>query len=104
MVDVQVRLWHDWPARFSCNARGEVWPTPALGYSRASDRQPLAGTFRTLDHTVEVVLDIRPLGGRFFVCEHGVWTFHEGLERKVQVVRFNLSSPPPFPSRCPGHT
>ena len=103
VVQAQVRDWRDWPARFSCNPRGDVWPTPSLGYSRLDDRQPLAGCFSVLDQTVELVLNVRPLGGRFFLCEHGVWTTHEDFERKVQVARFDLSSPPPFRPRCPGH-
>ncbi len=103
MVEVQLKRWRDWPARFSCNPRGHVWPTPSLGYSSPADRERLDGTFPVLDRLAQIVVEARPLGGRFFVCEHGLWTFDETEGRKVQFAEFVLPSDTLLGVRCHEH-
>lgn len=103
LLGVQVRTWRDWPARFSCNPRGDVWATPSLGHSAVVDRIPLGGAFPILDQAVDLVLSKRERGGRMFLCEHGVFSYRDDLGCKVQLARFVLPSDPDLRMRCSGH-
>ena len=103
MIEVQLHQWNDWAARFSCNPGADVWPCPSFGYSTPSHRNLVTGAFPVLDQIVELVLARRPLGGRFFVCEHGAWTFDEVLGGYLQLVEFVLCAPVGVTARCPGH-
>ena len=71
--NLQVKNRWDWPASFSCNQKNEVWPWIGFGYSAEEDRIHLEGKVRLLDQIVEIVLQERWLGGRFFICEKGVY-------------------------------
>ena len=102
LISLQMRSWSDWPARFSCNKR-EVWPSPSLGYSRSEDRQNLAGEFPVLDRVHELTLEERRIGGRFFVCEHGAFTYIEDIGEKVQLAEFVWDLPPALNRPCAGH-
>ena len=71
--DVQIRPRADWPATFSCNYWGAVWPYNAKGYTHESLRGYLQGQIERLDEIVKLVLEVRPSGGRFFISDEGVF-------------------------------
>ena len=50
MAEIQVRRWGDWPARFRCNEKRDIWSTPSWGYSNPADRVPVA-TVSVVDFT-----------------------------------------------------
>ena len=62
------RRW-DWPATFSTNCHGEVWPYSTPGFTHEVDREPVRGISRVIDEVVDAYLTIRPEGGRFFIDE-----------------------------------
>ena len=88
VLEFQERDWRDWLARMSCNSRREVWPSPALGYSRQADRRHVEGLSEFLDEVVALVLDVRPIGGRFFINASGVWTCEDTTGRLIPVATF----------------
>ena len=71
--DVQIKSRTDWPATFSCNQWGEVWPFNTLGYTHQSERLMLEGKIPLLDEIVKIILSERPNGGRFFLRNSGVY-------------------------------
>ena len=86
--DVQIRPRFDWPATFSCNEDADVWPFITLGYTDHSSRMLIErGDIPHLDEIVDAVLDFRPLGGRFFISDDGVFIRPEGSPQ-IQVARF----------------
>lgn len=71
--DVQIRPRADWPATFSCNSWHEVWPFSTYSATAEGDRIYLQGQVPQLDEIVEIVLDFRSSGGRFFIRDDGVF-------------------------------
>ena len=71
--DVQIRPHAHWPAVFSCNLHGDVWPFSTYGFTHDADRVYLSGKFKLLGQIVKEVLIERPEGGRFFVNDAGVF-------------------------------
>lgn len=57
---------HDRPA-FSCNTRGELWPTPGRGLSQPGQRRLLPANTGT-DALVRAVLSTKHRGGRFHLA------------------------------------
>ena len=88
LKDMQVRLRMDWPAVFSCNANRETWAFTTLGYTPHPERIRVEGQSDVLDDIVEMVLDERPVGGRFFINETGVFAKPDG--DPVQLVQFDF--------------
>ncbi|MCZ0940670.1 MAG: hypothetical protein OXJ55_18640 [Caldilineaceae bacterium] len=76
--EVQIRPRWGWPARFSCNESGRVWPFTRLSRTPESERVYLEGAFPILDQIVQRVVRITktrgkfPSGGRFLVDDEGV--------------------------------
>src|SRR5438105_1385295 len=56
----------DWPAVFSTNVRGEIWPFLQWGYTPARNREPVQGLCQILDEIAGDYLKLRSGGGRFF--------------------------------------
>ena len=72
--DVQVKSRWDWPATFSCNEFGEVWPTPGYGYTPKENRIYLSRRkYPTLHRIVDAYLSVRSEGGRFHIRDDGVF-------------------------------
>ena len=88
--DVQIRPRADWPATFSRNYMGDVWPWSPYSPTREQDRRYLQGQIPLLDEVVAIVLRKRSEGGRFFLDEDGVHIEPEGFERQ-QIVCFEIS-------------
>ena len=65
-VEAENNAW-GWPAALSTNQRREIWPPTGRGYTPLDDRKPLHGPFPFLAQVVDVYLQERPEGGRFFV-------------------------------------
>ncbi len=71
--DVQIRPRADWPATFSCNQYGQVWPFGSYGHTPEGERLYLQRQISKLDEIVAIVLAERPEGGRFFLRDDGVF-------------------------------
>ena len=76
--EVQIKPRWGWPARFSCNESGRVWPFTTWSLTPESERVHLEGAFPLLDQIVQKVIWITrmkgkyPSGGRFLVHDEGV--------------------------------
>jgi hypothetical protein len=92
-----------WPASFSCNRRSEVWVPSAYGYTPHEQRQLLTRVSSTLDQIVAFIRARRWRGGRFFICEHGVWTYDEDRLEQVQVLAFQLRGAMDAATTCTAH-
>ena len=64
---LQLRKRPDWPATFSVNCQGRIWPFANWGHTPEHNRDAIAGISPTVDAIAVRFLDIRPEGGRFFV-------------------------------------
>ena len=72
--DVQVKTRWDWPATFSCNPSGQVWPTPGYGYTPEEGRTYLSRRdYPTLHKIVDAYLSVRFEGGRMHINDDGVF-------------------------------
>ena len=77
--DVHVKHRWDWPATFSCNPSGQVWPTPGYGFTNEEDRMYLSRReYPTLHTIVDAFLSVRPEGGRFHINDEGVFLAYGG--------------------------
>ena len=102
LMALQIRGWSDWPARFSCNHFGTIWPCPGRGYSGPLPNIPTQENpiLRFVTHRT---LKLRRRGGRMFICEHGAWTYLEEAGEKWPVVEFELISQPEMCPECRLH-
>lgn len=85
--DVQIKPKAGWPASFSCNAKGEVWPRSRSGFHQQEDRIQMKGHIPMLDNVVDDVLEassVLPKGGRFDLNDAGAFLTESG----IQVSRF----------------
>ena len=82
--DVQIKPRADWPATFSCNQHGQVWPFVVYGYTQEDERLYMENQFTLLDDIVKDVLDVRPEGGRFHLNDRGAFL----ADDRRQVSRF----------------
>lgn len=84
-------LSDSWPAWFSCNAAGDVWPShPRFGWTRPSERQLVTGQSVFLDDVVvPLVLSCDAGGGRFYVDDVGVYL----ADGDVQIAVFTRRRP-----------
>src|SRR5690242_6064342 len=64
---LQVRRRWDWPAVFSTNCHGEIWPFVQYGYTPGQNREDVRGLSRLLDSVADEYLRLREGGGRFFI-------------------------------------
>ena len=71
--DAQIKPYWGWPATFSCNARGRVWPSTRFGPTPEHEREIMNGVRALLDEIVDDVLYVRPRGGRFHINHRGAF-------------------------------
>jgi hypothetical protein len=64
---------------FSCNPAGEIWVAPCRGYIPKDKRVYVHGVNRLLDRLADRVIRLQETGGRFYLCERGVF-FADGDE------------------------
>jgi predicted nucleic acid-binding Zn-ribbon protein len=86
----------EWPAWFSANVKGEVWPGVNYGPTPLDTRLDVRGISEVLDKVINIYLHVRPGGGRFFVSDEGVFYKDENAD-PVQFIKFNLA--PGVPSK-----
>jgi hypothetical protein len=68
---LQVKKRWDWPATFSTNAKGEIWPYVSRGWTRPEDREEVSGLSSVIDEVARFYLKVRSDGGRFFIDDLG---------------------------------
>ena len=92
LKDFVVRI-REWPAVFICNQHGRIWPWKRYGLHPERDRIYVEGQHPLLDYLVDIFLAERPLGGRFFLSEEGLF-YKEGEvpAQEFQVVKFVIST------------
>jgi hypothetical protein len=66
----QKRRW-DWPATFSVNCNGDIWPCVRNGVTPVNERIDVKEFSPILKWVAEVYTAIRPEGGRFFIGDDG---------------------------------
>ena len=77
------RRW-DWPAVFSANEHGDVWPFVRYGYTYKRERTQVRGISRIIDAVAEEYIKTRSEGGRFFIDDNGAFYKDEA----AQLIRF----------------
>ncbi|SRR6266540_3916459 len=63
----------DWPAVFSVNPSGQIWPWVRNGWTPPEERHYIDGLSPIVDAIAERLLFHRSMGGRFFINEAGAW-------------------------------
>ncbi len=81
------RRW-DWPATFSTNSRGDIWPYVRNGYTPPAERENVRECSRLLDRIADLYKGQREEGGRFFINEVGVF-WKDEARQPVQFVEWN---------------
>jgi hypothetical protein len=70
----------EWPAVFSVNEHGQIWPGVTYGWTHFGDRKPVRGLSKIIDDVADEYLRIRAEGGRFFVDERGAFRADQGQQ------------------------
>src|ERR1700733_2146073 len=86
---LQLRRRSDWPATFSVNCHGRIWPFANWGHTPDCNRDPIEGISRAVDAIADRFLELRSEGGRFFVDATGAYYVENG--RIQQFVNFRHS-------------
>jgi hypothetical protein len=84
--ELQIRPRFDWPATFSANRRGDVWPYKTRGHTPKGERIPLRGLYPVLDKIVAAYVVERKKVGRFFINDEGA----HRADTNEQFVRFKF--------------
>jgi len=86
---LQIKLRWDWPAVFSANSSGEIWPFVCYGHTAGEHREGIRGFSRIVDNVADEYLIIRNDGGRFFINNKGA--FYKDIGGKeVQFLVFQI--------------
>jgi hypothetical protein len=70
---LQVKRRWDWPATFSTNSRGSIWPYVTNGRTPEYDRTDVRGVSPLLDEIADRYTALREEGGRFFIGWNGAF-------------------------------
>ena len=84
----KMRHWR-WPAAFSANDYGAVWPYVTRGYTQPDERDDVRGLCETIDAVANEFLCVRPGGGRFFISSTGAFYSPQG-QPDVQFLVFSF--------------
>ncbi len=87
---LQIKRRWDWPAVFSCNRHGEIWPWVTYGRTPEEVREDVRGLSKIVDRVAKRFRGTRWLGGRFFINEEGAFYKGEG-KQEVKFVSFQIS-------------
>jgi hypothetical protein len=71
LLSLQRKCRPDWPAAFSTNPRGHIWPWVCYGWTPLESRDYVRGFSTVIDRVAKLYLDERPEGGRFFIDMQG---------------------------------
>jgi hypothetical protein len=85
---VQVKYRLDWPATFSTNFHGEIWPFSRWGLTPGKDRELITGVCPLIDEVAIEFLQVRDGGGRFFVDRDGA--YYKSDVDYVRFIRFQV--------------
>jgi hypothetical protein len=92
------RLW-DWPAVFSTNPRGDIWPFATSGYTPAKDREEVRGLSPVIDQVADLLVKVRSDGGRFFIDDFGAFYKDDKIGADLNLfVLFEIKETPKFPA------
>lgn len=83
---LQIKFRLDWPATFSANEHGHIWPYITPGYTTEDNRLHVRGALDFLDYLADEYVSVRPEGGRFFIDETGA--YYSLFSRHVQFAKF----------------
>ena len=86
---MQVKFRWDWPATFSANEYGNIWPFKTYSHTPEFKRIPLRGASELLDYLADEYISIRPGGGRFFINNDGAY-FRSEHSDAVQFTTFRF--------------
>ncbi len=70
---LQIKPRSDWPAVFSTNVHGEIWPFATYGYTYGGNRLDVRGFSNVIDEVAERYREIRCEGGHFFIDATGAF-------------------------------
>jgi hypothetical protein len=91
------RHWR-WPAVFSTNSKGELWPYVCNGRTPELDRKDVRGLSRVLDEIASAYTAVREEGGRIFIKNDCVtWKTQTLKEQVLFVWEFNGPDQPGTP-------
>jgi hypothetical protein len=79
--ELVIRHRWDWPAVFSTNCHGRIWPYVCNGLTPEEDREYVEGQSSIVDEVASLLLDERPRGGRFFIDRNVACHKEPGFER-----------------------
>ena len=90
LKNLQIRRRWDWPATFSTNPQGQIWPFVTYGLTPEELRDGIRGLSSVIDEVADALVSHRTLGGRFFIDESGA--FHKNASgRTVKFAYFLIS-------------
>lgn len=89
---LQVQFRWDWPATFSANWHGDIWPFITYSYTREDQRIQLRGKDDLLGYIADLYISVRPEGGRFFIDDEGAYYGKES-SNQVQFAKFSFVTP-----------
>lgn len=79
LLSLQRKCRPDWPAAFSTNPLGHIWPWVCYGWTPLQSRDYVRGCSTVIDRVAKLYLDERPEGGRFFIDMQGAhWKRWDG--------------------------
>jgi hypothetical protein len=87
---LQIQRRWDWPATFSTNCHGEIWPFSSYGYTQSEDREQIRGLSSVIDQAADIYLGIRSEGGRFFINDKCALYRDEGVGGLRVIAAFQI--------------
>jgi hypothetical protein len=95
------KMRHDCHAAFSTNPSEDTWRFETFGLTREQLRTEVRNQSPKLDQIFGIFIEIRPIGGRFFIEEVGVYWKDQKKEKHwfVEWLPEEPLRPPPPPPR-----
>jgi hypothetical protein len=84
--ELQVKKRWDWPATFSTNAQGSIWPYVTNGRTPEENRTDVRGDSPLLDQVADIYTALREEGGRFFIGWDGAFWRSANDDRPKTIV------------------
>ena len=87
---LQVRKRWDWPATFSANPAGQIWPYVTNGPTPDEKRDYVQGVSTLLDQVAAIYTAHREEGGRFFIGWKGAFYRSEDDDSERQIILWDF--------------
>jgi len=68
---IQIEHHWKWPAAFSTNRSGDIWPCEVRGYTPPEQREQVRGICKLIDAIATEYLNVRSSGGHFIISDTG---------------------------------